>query len=533
MIPVQNVAAAKTKLTTARLVAAALIVGALGVTMALQGWRSDVPGDDVIPYIDGAHALLSHGRLPDHGHPTSYHSYATPGLAWVTLPGVWLLHDVRLVDVPGNAILHLGTLIGILLLARGCFGDRCALLAVLLYGISEQGLMFAHTYAPKGRHEFFYVWMAYWMCRWVSRQDAKYLAAALLTWIAGMYMFMEMAPAIFIVPAVWLVYKPAVRTRAFAAVAVVGLVLWYPYLRFEAGRRFADVRSQVLLETLHTADSAPSFCNPAAVFRSVSVAGDRTVVSSEPESALLTLRHGLTGNFEGRIPGVHWVLFVFAVAGLFIAGIGARRARVFAIALVVPWLLLLVLAERGRADRFVGLWPLQIVALAVFVDVVAARTGSRAGRLVRATLMVAVAGLLAVNPFLISRARGWWRDGFAGRDADEVRVAAYLASELRSGNRRSAAIGRQLFLEDQPVEAPWRAVDARWRAGEAIDLVLNYRDDLINLNQCGEGVSAGDEYRVVESRPPTPDAVYYFDVQPSGHLAWVTQIGRYQIYKRD
>jgi hypothetical protein len=89
-----------------------------------------------------------------------------------------------------------------------------------------------------------------------------------------------------------------------------------------------------------------------------------------------------------------------------------------------------------------------------------------------------------------------------------------------------------LFLEDRPV-VPWRAVDARWRAGEAIDLVLNYDDGVINLDQCGEGVSAGDEYRVVESRPPTPDAVYYFDVQPAGHLTWVTQIGRYQIYKRD
>ncbi len=39
--------------------------------------------------------------------------------------------------------------------------------------------------------------------------------------------------------------------------------------------------------------------------------------------------------------------------------------EVFAVALVVPWLILLAIAEWGRQqDRLVGLWPLQAIVLA-------------------------------------------------------------------------------------------------------------------------------------------------------------------------
>ncbi len=190
-----------------------LVIGALGVLLALQGWRSMVPVALWVPAIDEAQALLSHGQLPDRGSMTSYTSYAPPGFAWAAVPGMLLFSDPRLFLIPVNVVLHVGTLIGIFLLAGACFGRQCALLSVLLYGLSAIGLLFAGSFEPRG-HPFIYVWMTYWACRWVARKDARYLSAALMTWLVGMYGFLEVAPALFILPAVWAFYRPPVRLRS-------------------------------------------------------------------------------------------------------------------------------------------------------------------------------------------------------------------------------------------------------------------------------------------------------------------------------
>lgn len=613
-----------------------LLVGALGVAVALQGWRSRVPGTDVIPYIDGAHALLSRGQLPYRGVVTSFASYAPPGLAWIVLPGAALFSDPRVFDVPGNAILHLGTLIGIFLLARACVGVRCALLSILLYGVSQPGLTFAGSFGPRG-HPFFYVWIAYWTCWWVARRDSRYLAAALVTWLAGMYVFMEIAPAVLILPVVWFVYRPPVRLRAMALAGVLGLLIWFPYLRFEAPRGFADIRSQVLLQSIAPEGYADALCDSTLTMRRwdgpfAEPAAARMVQPTSRTGRLvvgsgrrvLAITRGLVVNFEGLVPGIELVLLALTVAGLLALSVRQLRAppeerdalsrsgagqpwlivlavslliggglanevvigralgpdmwlppyavwtirtlqamaalcgiallmrrsiarrlkpltlrssptpcdpRVLVIALVVPWLVLLSIAEWGRHDRFVGLWPLQVIVLAFVSSTVSARW-SGAPRLARWSGPLLITGTILANPFLLLRVDSWRHDGWSGADAVEIRVADYLARQLRSEGRDRATIGRRLFHEGPP-EPPWKAVDARWRVGGEFDVALEYRDGISNLNQCGEGVSAQDEYRIVEAHPPEPEASYYFDVPPAGPLRLLDRIANYEIYKTD
>ena len=85
-------------------------------------------------------------------------------------PGISFAADPRLFENIGGAILYLGTLGGVFLLARLFFGVSCASLAVILYGLSELGLYFAGSLWPKG-HPFFYVWMLYFASQWVNRSD--------------------------------------------------------------------------------------------------------------------------------------------------------------------------------------------------------------------------------------------------------------------------------------------------------------------------------------------------------------------------
>lgn len=77
------------------------------------------------------------------------------------------------------------------------------------------------------------------------------------------------------------------------------------------------------------------------------------------------------------------------------------------------------------------------------------------------------------------------------------------------------------------------AVDNRWKVGGEVDVILEYRHGITNLDPCVEGVSAQDEYRIVEAYPPAPEASYYFDVPPAGSLRLLNRIGRYEMYEVD
>lgn len=246
---------------TAGCILVVLVVTATGLLFALQGWRTHIPTFDLLLDIDSARELITNGRLPDRGTLTSYGSYAPPGTAWLMVPGELLFTDPRLYEYPGSAILYFGTLVGVFLLARAYFGVGCALLAVAIYGLSWLGLGNAAGLWPRG-HPFFYVWMVYWTTRWVMWRKTTYLAAAIVTFAAGMYVFMEIAPAIFILPTVWLFYRPPLKFRPLLLGTILALAVWYPYLRFESTRNFVDLRSQVLRDSNRPANYKDSWCNP-------------------------------------------------------------------------------------------------------------------------------------------------------------------------------------------------------------------------------------------------------------------------------
>jgi hypothetical protein len=234
-------------------IGAVCLVSTIGITLGLQGWNSRGINFDHVNYIDGADNLLSTGTLPDRGDVSSYGSFATPGTAWLMVPGMLVFSDPRLFEVVGSVSLYLGTLFGLFILARMCFGVYCASLSVLLYGLSRSGLFYAESLWSIG-HPFFYVWMVYFCIQWVRREDANYLAAAVVTWSMGMYVDMVIAPALFILPTMWLFYGPSLRVRPLLIAAAIVLAIWYPYLKFQVSRDFVDLRSMVFRQRIWPAN---------------------------------------------------------------------------------------------------------------------------------------------------------------------------------------------------------------------------------------------------------------------------------------
>jgi hypothetical protein len=157
--------------------------------------------------IDNAQRLLTDHQIPDRGALTSFASHPPPGVSWLVLPGTIQFRDPRLFEFAGTSILYVATLIGIFLLARSCFGAPCAVLAVVLFGFSEIGIAQAASLWARFPLPCFVVWTAYWTVQWVTRRNARYLAAALVTWAAGMYVYLEIAPAFFMSPGSFIVLR--------------------------------------------------------------------------------------------------------------------------------------------------------------------------------------------------------------------------------------------------------------------------------------------------------------------------------------
>jgi hypothetical protein len=311
-----------------------LLVTALGLSLTLRGWKSRIPEFDVLLYIDNAHQFLANGKFPDKGTLTSFGSYAPPGITWLMLPGVFFFPDPRLYEYVGTAIFYSLTLLGIFLLARRFFGTACGILSLVLYGFSGIGIFFAGSLWPRG-HPFFYVWMVYWTERWVTRGNANYLAAAIVTWAMGMYVFMEIAPALFILPAVWLFYRPPLKLQPLLLAGVLVIGIWYPYLRFEHTRNFADIRSQLLRQRILPAQHKNSWCDPGLTLRNLEEPSG--TLNFKPEQTLdagentwrknleiLLVRWKLIeANFEGSVdnPGIRVALALLLLISLFVLSV--------------------------------------------------------------------------------------------------------------------------------------------------------------------------------------------------------------------
>ena len=609
------------------------LVGAAGMLVALQGWRSRVVNVDLIPHVESARAFLAHGSLPDHGTLSGFASYIPPGVTWLFLPGVMAFQDVRLFETVGSGLLFIGTLVGVLFLAYEVWGLRCALLAVGLYGLSELGLQFAGSLWPRG-HPFFYVWMIYWVHRWIGCRQARYLAAALITWAAGMYVFLELAPALLVLPVMWLWHRPPARLAPLTIAVAVSLIIWFPYLAFEARRDFVDLRSQVLQQHILPIPFQQSWCDPGLTRLRDRQEPDVPQGSLAPSlgSRLLlrgkALVWGLTYNFERvvRAPGASLFLLVISsltvlqltpgstatwprgahpwlrplglvlilcavlvdlarllttygylapltgemlalwqlVLGLsgFVLFLGtwdrgltcdrqprhsrlasesdpiAPRAKVLVVSFLIPWGILLLLAEPnpyllGGERRFWWLWPLQVILLAAAVTHVLPEWG--ASRRLVATLRGALVLAVLLNPLTHSRVEAWLRTGWSGLDAPEVQTVDFIAEELRREGKTRAAIGYQTLYVDLPAfnffMADFNVVDPRYKVGAEFDLLLTSRHGITNTTRCAEGIAADDEYRVVQESGVWAEPRYAgFSVEHRFRL--LQQFGLYQVFKR-
>ncbi len=238
----------------------------LAVTVAssllvYSGWRDSGPfdGPDTQTHQANAIEFIRHGVIPYRGQGLSYSGFGPPGTSFLMLPGVLLLSDPRLAEIPGAILLHFGTLFFLFLMVRGWFGRGAAWAAVALAGFLP---FTGPTLWPNG-HPFFIVGMLYCLMRWVRDRSPHWFSAALLLAGLGMYVYFTIAPALIAMAAVALIYRRPLSARSLLGTLLILFIVWFPYLRFEADRGFIDIGSMILrrdLESGQTASSPPVYC---------------------------------------------------------------------------------------------------------------------------------------------------------------------------------------------------------------------------------------------------------------------------------
>ncbi len=225
-------------------VAAAVLTLASSL-LCFQGWRQQWDrADDRVINVDEAQRWLTEGRAPRHGGYATTGGFNPPGLSYLYAPGI-ATGDMRLHERVGTGILHVATCVGLWLTMRLLSSRFAAAVVVAVYAFTPLGVHFASSLWPRANPGC-YVWMTYFLLRWVAERRAGMLCGAVACYAVGCYIFLEFLPAGLAFPVLWRRYRPPVRWAPTLAAAGVALAVWYPYLEFEVRRGFRDVTMQLV-----------------------------------------------------------------------------------------------------------------------------------------------------------------------------------------------------------------------------------------------------------------------------------------------
>jgi hypothetical protein len=160
-------------------------------------------------------------------------------------------------------------------------------------------------------------------------------------------------------------------------------------------------------------------------------------------------------------------------------------------ALWIPWLLVVLLAEPGRPERFWWLWPLQVgmMLMAFF----------RYGRALKAPAwlawVVTIALIVAVFPAskYIPRMQNILSRGYPGEESEQVRIVDYIGQSANLTGSEYIAVGYSFHPEDS---RPVASDPMRW-PGTWFDLLLQTRWKMVNTDHDPQGTSRLDHWRIL------------------------------------
>lgn len=470
------------------------------LVIAGRGYRDFWVSYDILPDYENASNFVEKGSIPVKGCLSSLGTYNPPGFSWLYVPGAWLFpREPGLAQALGSAILFGGAVIGLGRLLGTSFGVATTTATVAMFAFSNIGMFYASSLWPRA-HVFFYIWTVYYLKRWALDGRPNACAAALATYLLGLYCFFEIAPLGLLFPVVFVIYRPPIARLPILACVLVMLVVWSPYLAYEVTRSGLDVRSFVTgaseLSPNEMVDSAAHLSIGARILSAAKsgVMGNhlRGLRPLGGVAVFFAMACGLAfGSSRGRR-----LIGRYLVATTAHLSIRALRLHQFlGVSLLAPWGLMLLLVLRESSDpnrRFWWLWLLQVYFVAFSVFWILPRLPLR-----RFIALAAQATMvLAILPWSTFKATisDMRRSGYAG-SGERTAAVDSVAATLQPQGRTTARIGYELAVPF------WqRSKDGHFtlKVGNDYDLVFRRRHGIDNLDDADVGFAPDDEFRIVE-----------------------------------
>lgn len=190
-----------------------------------------------------ATGALADGRLPQHGILNSLRAYNPPFFVWLFIPAMAMTREPSAVLVLPGLCLHLASVLVLFHLGRRYVGPKGGLAAAAVYALSPQGLYFGHSSWAQGVTPSLYILLLSCLFPWLVEGRGWYAAVAipLAAWIAGVHW--GGALAIGTVALLPLLLRGRLRLGPVFFGVLISILIWAPYIEFERGRSFADLRA--------------------------------------------------------------------------------------------------------------------------------------------------------------------------------------------------------------------------------------------------------------------------------------------------
>ncbi len=551
-----------------------IILSLIGTIIGLQGWQSRTHGMDLSPCLHSAAQFWEKGTIPKQGMLNSFASYNPPGTNLLYIPGVLFFDDPILFDYPVCTFFYIGINLGIFLLVRSVFGKGTAYFAVILFAFSSFGIESSTSLWSRYQMPFFYVWIVYCLFLWIRHNNGWFLTAAIVFLGFGAYTFLEILPVLFLFPLFYWMYKrPFSWIHLFTGTVIV-ILIWNPYLLFDSQRGFQNLRSQFFRQSVLPTDYKDAWCNPDLtvydwnegqltksnrLFKNLDyqerIEKEGNIITTGL-AHIVTVFRGMNFNFGflAPIPILILLLYFTLLASCIFMLIphlhrslpisffndfpqnfshSIRQPFEFPLLFIffsffVPLIVLGIIAEVGRVDRFAFLWPFQCILIAAFVMNMIPSFN------IKLVYSLAIRNLLIIltlcNTVVLGRADSWMHHGWSGERSPKREVVDLIAQEIQNHDIQEPAIGYQIFF--MPYIPAFHIRDEHYKVGRDIDNLFHFLYTIENHSQCAEGFSDTDHFRILQKEPIDYHQATYNKPAPSNYST-LKMIDVYEIYIAD
>ena len=523
-----------------------LILASVGVKLTaaqLLAWEADY-----VPLLARGAAWLDGGAFPVVGTLSSVAAFNMPFLVWLQLPALALTRHAPSVLIGTQLAFNLLATVTLYRLARALLGEGAGMVAALLFTYSQVGISSAYTAWAQLLLPGFFVFFLYCLYRW--KTDGRDVYAA-LTWLLATAAFMTHFSAVLlygVLLALWLLLRMPWRPRGLAAGMLLSALMLAPWLAFEVGQDFADLRA--FFTRSHRLDAATlaeyAHLKPGAADLSESPAPTESTPAPTPQappgsrlergiqyalrlpghagSALRLPFDGDLRTLRAQLPALASVAALLQVAlelcfwlgaGLAVwrCGRGWRGLRgmpalltdsnhgramllLMTMLLVIGGLLLVRATPDENASYYTGLLPLQYALCAYGMRCLAERRrGLMQLCLALVLLWASMNSLDRVLRIALHDDRLHSPQNLAlYRSIDAA--TAHIAADWGSDAPLTISYDFLPELAHQWWILPWHTVDPMYRMGMAYDYLLESYYGLRNVNRDPLGLAANADYVV-------------------------------------